>query len=251
MKIQWLLGWCVCVVVLSAPAFGSDAASPVSPAEALERLEEGNERYVAGRSHCPHADTARMKETAEHGQHPFVAMLACSDSRVPVELVFDQGIGDLFVIRVAGNVCAVDETGTVEYGVDHLGTPLVVVLGHLSCGAVTAAAMDAEVHGSTAALVNHIRPAVVKARQTLPNATKEQLLPVAIEDNVWQAIDDLFHQSSIVRERIQSGKLKVVGAMYDVHNGHVKWLGEHPEQDKLLKASSAEAAPPPAAATEH
>jgi carbonic anhydrase len=236
MRIQRLLGFCVCVVVSSAAVtFGSDAASPVSPAEAIKRLEEGNARYAAGKSKCPHADAARMKETAEHGQHPFVAMLACSDSRVPVELIFDQGVGDLFVIRVAGNVCAVDETGTIEYGADHLGTPLVVVLGHSSCGAVTAAAMGAEVHGSTAALVEHIRPAVEKARQAVPNATKEQLLPVAIEDNVWQAIDDLFRQSPTVRERVEAGKLKVVGALYDVHEGRVKWLGEHPEQARLLE----------------
>lgn len=236
MSIQRLFRWYICVTVLTtAVAFGSDAAPPVSPADALERLEEGNARYVAGKSRCPHTDAARIKETAEHGQHPFVAMLACSDSRVPVELIFDQGIGDIFVIRVAGNVCAVDETGTIEYGVDHLGTPLVVVLGHSSCGAVTAAAMGAEVHGSTAPLVEHIRPAVEKARQAVPNATKEQLLPVAVEDNVWQAIDDLFRQSPMVRERVQAGKLKVVGALYDVHEGNVRWLGEHPEQAKLLE----------------
>lgn len=235
MRIQRLLGLCVCVVVLSvAVAFGSDATA-VSPAEALKRLEDGNARYVSGESRCPRADAERMKETAEHGQHPFVAMLACSDSRVPVELIFDQGVGDLFVIRVAGNVCAVDETGTVDYGVEHLGTPLVVVLGHSSCGAVTAATMGDEVHGSTAALVEHIRPAVETARRANPNATKEQLVPAAIEDNVWQAIGDLFRQSPTVRERVQAGKLKVVGALYDVYEGKVKWLGEHPEQANLVE----------------
>lgn len=236
MRIKRLSVLGIGVAMLSvAVSFGSDAASSISPAEALKRLEEGNARYIGGKSHCPHADAARMKETAEHGQHPFVSMLACSDSRVPVELIFDQGLGDLFVIRVAGNVCAVDETGTVEYGVDHLGTPLVVVLGHSSCGAVTAATSGAEIHGSTAALIEHIRPAVERARQTNPNATKEQLLPVAIEDNVWQAIDDLFRQSPTVRERVQAGKLKVVGALYDVHEGNVKWLGEHPKQAELLE----------------
>lgn len=236
MRIRSLLKLCVCLAAMNVAAvFGADAVSPVSPAEALKRLEEGNARYVAGKSQCPHADAARIKETGEHGQHPFVSMLACSDSRVPVERIFDQGVGDIFVIRVAGNVCAVDETGTIEYGVGHVGTPLVVVLGHSSCGAVTAAATGAEVHGSTAALVEHIRPAVEIARHTHPDATKEELISAAVEDNVWQAISDLFSQSPEVRERVEAGKLKVVGALYNVHDGSVKWLGEHPEQAKLLE----------------
>ena len=120
--------------ILAGRMWASDDAgqspAPAATAEAVRaRLADGNARFVAGRCEHPNSDAARLADTATNGQHPVVTVVSCSDSRVPVERIFDQGVGDVFVIRVAGNVCGTDELGSVEYGVDHLGTPLLVVLG--------------------------------------------------------------------------------------------------------------------------
>jgi carbonic anhydrase/ABC-type transporter Mla subunit MlaD len=211
----------------------SFAAAP-SPDEALATLKEGNARFAAGQSAHPRADSSRIVDTAQNGQHPSATVLTCSDSRVPVEHVFDQGIGDVFVIRVAGNVCDTDEIGSIEYGVDHLGTPLLVVLGHTKCGAVTAVTTNAVLHGNIPPLVDNIGPAVAKARAANPTLQGEALVPEAIKANCWQAIDDLFKSSPATRDKVKSGAVKVVAAVYDVANGRVEWLGAHPEQGRLL-----------------
>jgi len=134
-------------------ALASSDGPGITPDAAIEQLKEGNQCYHTGEPNHPRADAQRMEETAEHGQNPFATVIACSDSRVPVERVFDQGIGDIFTIRVAGNVYDTDEIGSIEYGVDHLGTPVMVVLGHGGCGAVTAVVTGAELHGSIPPLV--------------------------------------------------------------------------------------------------
>jgi carbonic anhydrase len=229
------------LLLLFSPSLvlGSEAGPGVSSDEVLNRLKEGNLRFATGHSAHPHADLARMTDTASHGQHPVVTVLSCSDSRVPVELLFDQGIGDVFVVRVAGNVCAVDELGSIEYGADHLGTPVLVVLGHTHCGAVTAVATGAEVHGHIRPLVDHIKPALDKAQHSHPELHGEALVPAAIEANVWQAIEDVLNQSPVVRQRAKDHKLKVVGAIYEIENGSVKWLGEHPKTPQLLAQPAA------------
>ena len=211
----------------------------VTPEQAMERLQEGNARFSSAKSIHPHIDPSRIRKTAEEGQHPFATILTCSDSRVPVELVFDHGIGDIFVVRVAGNVCGQDEAGTIEYGVDHLNTPLLVVLGHSRCGAVTAVATGAKLHGNVPALVRGIQPAVEKAKKSYPDQHGKELVPAATRCNVWQAIDDLFMQSPVTRELVSAGKLKVVGAIYQVDTGKIDWLGIHPEQARLLNYKNA------------
>lgn len=226
------------VVALAGLLCASLSAAPPTPDAALTNLQAGNERFVAGRCAHPNTDATRMLDTAANGQHPFVTVLACSDSRVPVERLFDQGIGDIFVIRVAGNVCDTDEIGSIEYGVDHLETPLLVVLGHTHCGAVTAVATGAEVHGSIPPLVDNIKPAYASAKKMHPELAGEELIPATIEMNVWQAIDDLMKHSPATRERVKNGKLKIVGAIYDIENGKVTWLGTHPEQIRLLEYAS-------------
>lgn len=216
----------------------SDPGPGVTPEQAIERLREGNARFQSSKSIHPHIDSSRLRQTAEQGQHPFATVLTCSDSRVPVELVFDHGVGDIFVVRVAGNVCGQHEAGTIEYGVDHLKTPLLVVLGHSRCGAVTAVATDAKLHGNVPALVRGIRPAVEQAKQGHPNLHGKELVPAATQCNVWQAIDDLFRQSPMTRELVSEGKLRVVGAIYQVDTGKIDWLGMHPQQARLLKYTS-------------
>jgi carbonic anhydrase len=222
------------LVVMSSVWTGVSLGAAPSSDEVLAALKTGNARFVAGQSAHPHTDLGRLAETAQNGQHPSTTILTCSDSRVPVERLFDQGIGDVFVVRVAGNVCDTDEIGSIEYGVDHLGTPLLLVLGHTKCGAVTAVATGAVLHGSIPPLVANISPAVAKARAANPALTGEALVPEAIKANCWQAIDDLFKSSPAIRDKVKSGAVKVVAAVYDISDGRVEWLGAHPEQGRLL-----------------
>jgi carbonic anhydrase len=232
-----------------SPAQASSHAGPaVTPAEAQSQLKEGNARFVSGKSEFPRQDMARLSETAP-AQHPKATILTCSDSRIPVEKVFDQGIGDLFVIRVAGNVCDVDETGTIEYGVEHLGTPILLVLGHTKCGAVTAVATNAEVHGSIPQLVDNIGPAVERAHKLNPSLEGKELVPAATTENVWQSIEDMLQRSSILREKVIEGAVKVYGGLYHLEDGTVEWLGPHPRQTALL--ASPMSTPETAEATHH
>lgn len=204
------------------------------PDEVLALLTTGNARFAAGTPEYPHEGAARRAEVAA-GQHPLATVISCSDSRVPPEILFDEGIGDLFIVRVIGNIGGMDETGSAEYGVEHLGTPLLVVLGHSKCGAVTAAVTHAEVHGNIPPVLAHIKPAVWTARHEHPKLKGEALVPPTIETNVFHSIEELFNRSAIIRERVKTGKLKVVGALYDIETGRVQWLGTHPQQASLLK----------------
>jgi carbonic anhydrase len=226
-KVTISPGLTIALLALSGIALAAPAAK-VTPDEAIHCLQEGNLRFSQGTSLHPNSDSARRTDTAIAGQHPSATILSCSDSRVPLEIVFDQGIGDVFAVRVAGNVCGVDETGTIEYGVGHLGTPLLIVLGHTQCGAVTAAATGGELHGSIKSVVGRIIPAVLKAQTAHPDLHGRDLVPAATEANVWQSIDDLTQNSPLIRQKVQSGELKVIGAIYDVRSGQVKWLGKRP-----------------------
>jgi len=235
---------------LYSPAFitsliivaGCSQTSPeviVDPFESpLEALEEGNERFRRGSRSYPHLDAARRHDTAIHGQHPFAAVVACSDSRVPVEELLGAGIGDIFVIRVAGNVCMTDETGSVDYAVAHLHVPLVVVLGHTGCGAVTAAVKHSPEHGSLTRLLAHIDEPVQEVRRKHPDLNGDALLNAAIEANVWRSIEDLITHSNSVRGAICDNQTRIEGAIYDLDTGEVRWLGPHPKQADLMVASS-------------
>lgn len=222
--------------------WASGTGPGIQPDEAVTKLKEGNARFVSGAAQHPNQDQNRRTATATGGQQPFATVLGCSDSRVPVEVLFDSGIGDIFVIRVAGNVADTDEIGSIEYAVDHLGTPVLVVLGHTQCGAVTAVVKNAEVHGKIVPLVAKIRPAVAKTKALYPQSSGDDFLNEAIRGNVWQAIEDLFRASPVTARRVQSGQLKVVGAIYHLDSGSVHWLGPHPLQEQLL-AKQKHAAP--------
>lgn len=224
-----------------APAQKPRAADAVLPSAdaALAMLREGNERWVAQRPTNPNTDSARRQEAAEGGQHPFVTVLTCADSRIPVERTFDRGVGEVFVVRVAGNIAGPSETGTIEYGLGHLKTPLLVVMGHTRCGAVAAAAGGKDLPGALGELVHAIDPAVARARQQNPGADEKQLAAVAVRENVWQSIFDLCRRSDETRALVRDGKVKVVGAICDINTGKVEWLGEHPWQAQLLDALDA------------
>jgi len=214
--------------------FSLQGQTTLTPDEIIAKLTEGNERFMSDQRMYPNLNQDRRTETAENGQHPYVTVITCSDSRVPVENIFDAGIGDIFVIRVAGNVVNKNEAGSIEYGVDHLHTPLFVVLGHTHCGAVTAAATHAEVHGNIPHLIESIEPAVAKAKEELGENT-EDLVPLSIKNNVWQSIEDLLTMSHTTIELVKENKLKIVGAIYHIEDGKIEWLGEHPHQHELLE----------------
>jgi len=196
----------------------------LTPQQALEQLKAGNSRFSAGQMEYPRLGRPRREEVTREGQHPIATVVSCSDSRVPVEHIFDQGIGDLFIIRVAGNVCANDETGSVEYGVLHAGTPLCVILGHTHCGAVTAVASGAEAGGCIPKLVEPIKRPVEKAKAELPGAGLDTVVAQAVRHNVTQAIDDLLTGSPDLRSAVESGDLLVKGAVYDIQSGVVEWM---------------------------
>ena len=242
-KMTHLLLILLWLTALAAPALASGAGAAVSADEALKLLKDGNARYLEGKAAHPHQDAARRALTAGQGQHPFATVLTCSDSRVPAELIFDQGIGDLFVVRVAGNVAATDEIGSMEYAVDHLNTPVVVVLGHSQCGAVTAVVENAKLPGSIAALVAPIKPAADKAKAENPGAAKEAQVSAAVKANVFQAMEDVLTKSPVIKAAVKAGKTRLVGALYDLDTGKVEWLGLHPDQEKLLGGKGKAEAP--------
>ena len=236
----------VCLLTLSVgPVLASSSAKKPSPDEVIQMLKEGNQRFVSGQSAHPHSDAKRLAlaGSQNQGDYAYATVITCSDSRVPVELLFDAGVMDIFVIRVAGNVCDTDEVGSIEYGLSHVNTPVLVVLGHTQCGAVTAVthALHGEGHAlerNIPPLVDNIKPAVERAMQKYPKLHGDEIIPEAIVENVWQGIDDLFRASPATRELVKSGKAKVVGAIYDVSTGAVEFLPEDNVQKILGRVES-------------
>ena len=225
-KIQ--LASCFAIVGLLSASQFAGAADPahsdqpsVAPAEAISKLKEGNGRYTSGNLQHPGQTTERRSELAKT-QHPFAAIVSCSDSRVPPEIVFDQGLGDLFIVRVAGNVINDEGLGSIEYTVDHLGTRLILVLGHQRCGAVDAAretiAAKGKAPGHIESLVRAIKPAV--------EATAKEDLDATIKANVKQVVQALRSSTPILKAKVDSGEIQVVGGYYSLDTGAVTFLDE-------------------------
>jgi carbonic anhydrase len=198
--------------------------------EALERLTQGNERFATNvRSLDALLSHARRPDMPE-GQNPFAIILGCSDSRVPAEVVFDQGLGDLFVIRVAGNIVAPSQVGSVEFAAARFGTRLVVVMGHTRCGAIQATvdsvrdpALDAASR-NIASIVDRVRPAVLSVATPELRAQPEEWIRRATRANVRVSVNHLRHGSSLLEELIQRDGLRVVGAEYSLDSGRVDFF---------------------------
>ena len=199
------------------PSFPKDAA------EAVQRLKEGNLRFAAGKTRHAH-ESADWRKQLVAGQKPFATILGCSDSRVPVELIFDQGFGDLFVIRVAGNVISPDVVGSLAYAMAHLQTPLFVVVGHQGCGAVTAAVQALQ--GPTnelpgiETLLKLIEPGLPK---TLPGDSFDQQVSAAVEANVRWSIRQLAELTG-AKKPLETKQATLLGAVYDLATGQVRFL---------------------------
>lgn len=197
--------------------------------EALSRLRDGNRRFVAGRSRTtPDGHHSRRAETLD-GQEPFAIVLGCSDSRVPAELVFDQGFGDLFVIRVAGNIVAPSQVGSVEFAAERFGTRLALVMGHTQCGAVAATLED--LAGTVATRSQHLSSIVDRVRPSLETlisrgGNAEDLMREAVRANVRASVDQLRHGSAMLEDLIATDRLTLVGAEYSLETGVVDFF-EH------------------------
>lgn len=220
------------------------ADSPKTADEGLALLREGNQRWMEGNVQNPSTGMLRRKTTSDVGQKPFAIVLTCADSRIPVERVFDRGVGEVFVARVAGNVAGPHESGTIEYAMEHLGAPVLVVMGHSKCGAVKATAEGAHVTPNIASLVEGIKPAVDRAKKLNPNLEGAEFVEAAVRENVWQSVFDLYKGSPMIVEMVRAGKVKVVGAVLDIGTGKVDWMGEHPWQDAIVGALSVKQAEP-------
>ncbi len=191
--------------------------------DALQKLLDGNARFVAGESLHPH-ENPEWRKTLLAGQHPFAVVIGCSDSRVPVEIIFDQGFGDLFVIRVAGNIVNEDELGSVLYAVEHAGVPLVFVLGHEDCGAVTAAFSTQNDRkkepDEIQRLLSFIDPAIAAVNENLPLAEKVHQGVIA---NV-KLIIEMLRQNDTMKKHVQDGRLLITGGVYELDSGAVQLL---------------------------
>lgn len=220
---------------LSARPFAASADAPnhaaadhlVAPAEAMQRLREGNERWVNTKPANDHKDSARREELA-NGQHPFAVVLGCADSRVPPELVFDQGLGDLFVIRVAGNIVAPSQIGSVEFAAERFGTRLVVVLGHSQCGAIQATLEALQQGGAQSrglrSIVDRVRPSVETLLETDLRHDHDALRHHAVRANIRISAHHLRYGSEILEHHIQKNGLIVVGAEYSLETGRVDFF---------------------------
>jgi carbonic anhydrase len=221
---------------------------PKNGKEALNRMMEGNDRFINGiRAVEPMFSHLKMNELSENGQKPFVIVLTCSDSRSPVEMIFDQGIGDVFVVRVAGNVVAPSLLASMEFAAANFGSPLLLVMGHTKCGAVKATLQHSKnpdeelpsVHLEE--LVSRIRPAVEKTAKKFGYLNDPHMLELCTVENVKRSMSVILDQSTIIRNFVNEGKLQVEGAVLDIQTGRVNLLSVH-ENNLAKNTTSADSA---------
>ena len=189
----------------------------ISPDKAIEMLNEGNKRFL--NNNAVNRDLQKQVESTSNGQFPYAVVLSCIDSRVPVELAFDQGIGDVFSARVAGNIINEDILGSMEYACGVAGSKAILVLGHTKCGAVTAACQGVEL-GNITALLSKVKPAIKEVQQRTGEIEVEEVT----KSNVQQSIFEIREKSTLLSDLEKEGKIKIVGAVYHVENGEVTFL---------------------------
>jgi carbonic anhydrase len=205
------------MVMLTVLVLAATVSAQPAPTDPLTRLMAGNARYVAGKSLHANQDRTRRAELAK-GQKPFAMLLSCADSRVPPEILFDQGLGDLFVVRVAGNIADAHTLGTLEYGAQVLGARFLMVLGHEYCGAVDAALKGGHAGGNIDSIIDTIAPAAARAKA---DPAKTDLLDKAVTENVREVIASLGQRSPSMAAMAAKGELRIVGARYDLDSGEV------------------------------
>ncbi|QDU84675.1 Carbonic anhydrase 2 [Planctomycetes bacterium Pla163] len=201
-----------------------EAQAAMTPRQVFDDLRSGNERFVDG--NLTNYDFGAQVEATAKGQFPKAVVLSCLDSRVPPEIIFDQGIGDIFVGRVAGNFENVDMLGSMEFATAAAGSKLIVVLGHSACGAVKGAADGVEL-GNLTAMLDNFDPALAAAKRTTPgpyDSSNTAYVSAAVEANVRQTMADVLARSSVIKDQVDAGKVMVVGGVYDLATGRVTWI---------------------------
>ena len=203
----------------------------ISATEALKRLQKGNERFVSGGREIKDLTNRERRGEVVDQHEPFAIILGCSDARVPSEIVFDQGLGDLFVIRVAGNIVAPSQIGSIEFAAEQFGTRLVIVMGHSNCGAIITTLHELEQPNENrspnlASIVGRIRPAIEPLTKNAENLDRSSLLLEATRANIHASVNQLRDGSSILKNLIQKDRLQILGAEYSIETGKVKFLQE-------------------------
>lgn len=207
----------VLFIIIPVFLFAKENA-PVS-VDAVSLLKAGNQRYMTGKLKAKNYKAERAEQSK--GQNPYAIILTCSDSRVAPEILFDESLGKIFIIRVAGNITDPVVLGSIEYAAEHLHVPLLVVLGHTKCGAVKATLDGGHAPENISSLVKKIAPAVKKAREKTKNT--DELLTKAVEENVYLQVENAAKDSDILKELMHENKFKIMGAVYDIDNGKVEF----------------------------
>ena len=219
--ITFSIGLVSCNTQNTATTVSSPKGTEITADEAIKLLQEGNERYVKGETLATDISVERKTELFKDGQFPYAVVVGCSDSRVPVELLFNEGLGNIFVIRNAGNVIDSVSLGSVEYGAEHLHSPLIVVLGHQNCGAVKAT-VDG---GHASENIEEIKELITPAYDIAKNSTTDskKIYTITEDENIKNSIEEI-KKSEVIQELINENKVKVVGAKYSVETGEVTFL---------------------------
>ena len=208
-----------------------EAQKNITPDSALEILKEGNERFM--RNLKANRNLLQQVNETSNGQYPFATILSCIDSRTSAELIFDQGLGDIFSIRIAGNILNEDILGSMEFATKIMGTKIIVVLGHTKCGAIVGACNHIEM-GNLTTLLNKIQPAIYKEQETTENrnGSNERFVNNVTELNVFLTIDRIRRESPIIAQLEHEGSIKIVGGIYNVENGRVIFLNNNQQVQK-------------------
>lgn len=218
----------VFAVALVAASLSAQTRNPITAEQAIERLKAGNKRFVEGKTIHPRQSPERIREVAK-GQKPYAIIVGCADSRVPNEIIFDEGLGDLFIVRTAGQVSAAASFGSVEFAEAVLGANLIVVLGHTECGAVAAACnYQKPVPGHIITLVNAIKPAAMRVEQQVKagQIKQDDFVNATVRENVKTQVEQLRNLEPILANAVRTGEVKIVGAVYHLATGVVEFLPE-------------------------
>ncbi|MGN6294406.1 MAG: carbonic anhydrase family protein [Chitinophagaceae bacterium] len=210
----------------------------LTPTDAFEVLKEGNRRFINNLK--LNRDLLQQMDETASGQYPFAVTLSCMDSRTSIEHIFDQGLGDIFSIRIAGNVVNEDIVGSIEYACKVAGSKLIVVLGHSKCGAIKGAC-DAVEMGSLTGLLEKVKPALEKTAAAAKETTKEQYAEVVAQANVLESMREILEKSTILRNMYNEGKIGIVGGMYHVENGRVSFIRQLFAEEVVLQEEKASA----------
>lgn len=203
----------------------------LTPVDAFEVLKEGNKRFTSNLK--LNRDLLRQMDETAGGQYPFAVTLSCMDSRTSIEHIFDQGLGDIFSIRIAGNVVNEDIVGSIEYACKVAGSKLIVVLGHTKCGAIKGAC-DAVEMGSLTGLLEKVRPALEKTSAAAKETTKDQYTEIVAQANVLESMREILEKSAILRAMYEEGKIGIVGGMYSIENGRVSFIRQMFAEEEIV-----------------